>query len=177
MPFGIPALHSPFKEVKKNISAYNIVIISNKILNKEPYIIAIFVQSTWVKHNPHLVFGKADKCSLSFWHKYLCREGGFGPWYLNSQSAEGGVQWWLSTGLPCPFVQSAASASAGCYQRPLTLAMSEWYWRGSLPLAPPSRNDARMLAGSNSFLRFLFSSARERKTKEKRNQKNRLNRI
>lgn len=48
-----------------------------------------------------------------------------------------------------------------CYQRPLALAMSEWYWRGSLPLAPPSRKEVRALAGSKSFLRFLFSS-RER---------------
>lgn len=49
-----------------------------------------------------------------------------------------------------------------CYQRPRTLATCEWYWRGSLPLAPPSRKEVRALGGSKSFLRFLFSS-RERK--------------
>lgn len=156
---GIPALHSSFIQQSTKFSAY-IIVIGNKILNKDPYIIIIAnsVQSTWVKHNPHLVFQKTtDKtCSLIFWHGTVQTKG-FGPWHPNSQSAEGGVQWGLSTGLPCPSVRLLSEPSC-CYQRPLTLAMSEWYWRGSRPLAPPSRNEARMLDGSNSFLRFLFSS-------------------
>ena len=92
-----------------------------------------------------------------FWHS-IVQTKCFGPWHPNSQSAEGGVQWRLSTGLPCPSLQLTFWATTYCYQRPLTLAMSEWYWRGSLPLAPPSKNEARMFDGSNSFLRFLFSS-------------------
>lgn len=36
-----------------------------------------------------------------FWHS-IVQTKRFGPWYPDSQSAEGGVQWRLSTGLPCP---------------------------------------------------------------------------
>lgn len=105
---GIPALHSSFIQQSTKFSAY-IIVIGNKILNKEPYIIIIAnsVQSTRVKRNPHLVFQKTtDKmCSLwFFWHS-IVQTKRFGPWHPNSQSAEGGVQWRLSTGLPCPSFQ------------------------------------------------------------------------
>lgn len=75
---GIPALHSSFIQQSTKFSAY-IIVIGNKILNKEPYIIIIIansVQSTWVKHNPHLVFRKTtDKtCSLWFFGTGLCRQ-------------------------------------------------------------------------------------------------------
>lgn len=60
----------------------------------------------------------------------------------------------------CPSLQIAGDCVSRRYryQRPLTLAISEWYWRGSLPLAPPSRKEVHAVDGSNSFLRFLLSS-------------------
>lgn len=65
---GIPALHSSFIQQSTKFSAY-IIVIGNKILNKEPYIIIIAnsVQSTWVKHNPHLVFQKTTDKMCSLW--------------------------------------------------------------------------------------------------------------
>lgn len=53
--------------------------------------------------------------------------------------------------------------SDGTYHRPLTLAMSAWNWRERRPLAPPSRKED-LMGGSNSFLRFLFSSVKNTKT-------------
>lgn len=63
---GIPALHSSFIQQSTKFSAY-IIVIGNKILNKEPYIIIIAnsVQSTRVKHNPHLVFPKTTDTMCS----------------------------------------------------------------------------------------------------------------
>lgn len=60
-------------------------------------------------------------------------------------------------------VQAYVDALAWAHQHPLTLAMSVWNCRGSRPLAPPSRNEERMLGGSKSFLRFLFSSVKTRR--------------
>lgn len=51
--------------------------------------------------------------------------------------------------------------------------MSEWYWRGSLPLAPPSRKEVHAFGGSKSFLRLLLSS-RKRNEREMKERKNRL---
>lgn len=51
----------------------------------------------------------------------------------------------------------------GAYHRPLTLAMSAWNWRERRPLAPPSRKED-LMGGSNSFLRFLFSSVKNANT-------------
>lgn len=164
---GIPALHSSFIQQSTKFSAY-IIVIGNKILNKEPYIIIIAnsVQPTWVKRNPHLVFRKTtDKtCSLCFFlAQYRADKNAL---VLDTQTPK--VQRVVcSEGCPqdChAHLPSWFPSPGSCYQRPLTLAMSEWYWRGSLPLAPPSRNEARMLDGSNSFLRFLFSSGEAKHT-------------
>lgn len=166
---GIPALHSSFIQQSTKFSAY-IIVIGNKILNKEPYIIIIAnsVQSTRVKRNPHLVFPKTTDttCSLWFFGTVSCRQNAL---VLDTQTPK--VQRAVcSEGCPqdCHVHLSSWFLSpASCYQRPLTLAMSEWYWRGSLPLAPPSRNEARMFDGSKSFLRFLFSSGEVKHTHRK----------
>lgn len=50
----------------------------------------------------------------------------------------------------------------GAYHRPLMLATSVWNWRERRPLAPPSRKED-LMGGSNSFLRFLFSSVKHQK--------------
>lgn len=44
------------------------------------------------------------------------------------------------------------------------LAMSAWNWRERRPLAPPSRKED-LMGGSNSFLRFLFSSVKQERHK------------
>lgn len=113
------------------------------------------------KYIPH--FGIINKSPIDQAHMWShC----FGPWYLDIKvlMVKSYIQQCWFTGQPwCSKVShdvlcTLSSHVTDCYQRPLTLTMSEWYWRGSLPLAPPSRNEERILVGSNSFLRFLFSS-------------------